>query len=142
MKSKMTPGNAQRAGFALFLVLSCLAITTALFGVAFQSTVLRGNRVRSMERQLQAQWLAESGLEKAAQSLASNPDYKGEEWKIPAEAIGGRDAGVVSIQTSTVAARPMLRRIEVVARFPVGLPAEATATREVVWSLPEKKSNP
>jgi hypothetical protein len=49
----------------------------------------------------QAEWLAESGAERAAARLADDPEYRGETWRIPPEAFGGSNGAVVLIEVQS-----------------------------------------
>ena len=74
--------------------------------------------MRSLERQAQAEWLAESGLARASARLSAERSYTGETWKLPAEAFGGRDEGVVRVVVSAVKGHPSRRAIRVEADYP------------------------
>lgn len=73
-----TSRRTNRAGVALIAALVTLTIvSTLLVAIALQST----NARRQLDRrhdQLQAAWLAQSGIELAIARLASDPNYKGE----------------------------------------------------------------
>eukprot|EP00913_Durusdinium_trenchii_P008836 g8302.t1 len=85
--------------FAMIALLLASAISVAMLKTAFAERRLA---MREQTR-VQANWLMQSGLERAAARIAKNSDYKGETWKIPATELGGRHAGTVVI---TVAAVP------------------------------------
>ena len=67
---------------------------------------------------MQAQWLAEAGVERAVARLAANADYAGETWNIPAEELAGGEAAVVRIHAETIADQPDRRAIHVEADYP------------------------
>ena len=69
----------------------------------------RRAEVGAEERGLQADWLAESGLERASARLSAAGDYSGETWQIPAEELGGRASGTVAIRVEPVADHPERR---------------------------------
>jgi type II secretory pathway component PulK len=83
--------------------LVCLLVMTLICGSLLRTIQTQRALVRSEERRLQADWLAESGLERAYARLANDPAYRGETWTLPADQIGGTDAGSVTIG---FAARP------------------------------------
>ncbi len=74
----------QRRGTVLVVVLVVLVLLTAILGSSVR-TGLAGRELLSLqERVRQAEWLAESGLNRAAARLADDPDYEGETWMVPA----------------------------------------------------------
>jgi len=112
------------------LVLAMMAIASLLnIGLA------RRTRARTEERRLQAEWLAESGLERAAAKLAAAPDYPGETWEPPAADLGGRDGGLVRIEVAPVAGQPRRRRARVVADYPRAADRRARQTRQAMIDL-------
>ena len=62
-------------------------------------------RSRKAEQRLQAEWLAESALQRAAARLSAKSDYSGEVWNISATELGGADAGRVEIKIADVTGR-------------------------------------
>ena len=48
----------------------------------------------------QSFWLAESAVQRAIHKLHASPDYTGETWEVPADALGSGSAGVVIIQVT------------------------------------------
>jgi len=73
---------------------------------------------RDRQNRLQADWLAESALDRAAASLTANANYSGEIWKLTPEEIGGSAAGEVEIRVESVDDEPRRRRIHVQADYP------------------------
>lgn len=83
-----------RRGTILLLVLVCVLIAGALMASVVRSTTLRRAQQRQEFARWQASRLADSGLARAAARLASDTNYRGETWDIPAEALGGRPGRV------------------------------------------------
>ncbi len=127
--------NGRRRGLASVAVLSVLfivaLIAAALLKVAFARRVELGME----ERCVQAAWLAESGVDRAVARLASSGDYAGESWVIPAEELGGRGAGSVSIKVEKIADRPDRRKVRVEADYPVESSRRARQARELIVSV-------
>jgi hypothetical protein len=72
----------------------------AILGGMLQGT-LRARRHLRTERDLrQTELLLQAGADRAAFRLLSEPDYRGEVWKLPAEAIVGRRRGEITIEAS------------------------------------------
>lgn len=83
-----------RRGTILLLVLVSVLIAGALMVSVVRSTTLRRAQQRQEFARWQASRLADSGLARAAARLASDANYRGETWNIPAEALGGRPGRV------------------------------------------------
>ena len=87
------------------------------------------------QRTLQAEWLAESGLERAAVRLAEAPDYRGETWQVPAADLGGPWSGTVTIAVEPVAAQPARRTVRVQADYPDGVEPRARRRKHATVEL-------
>jgi len=110
--------RACRRGAALVVVFVCLAVLSILFTSLLRLAVAQRGALEGHAWQVQAAWLAESALERAAWRLAADADYPGENWRLPAEAIGGRHAAAVTIEVLDVAERPDCRLVRVRADYP------------------------
>ncbi len=111
-------------------VLVCLLVLTLISGVLVKLGVAYRQQVRAQERRLQAEWLAESGVDRALARLAAKPDYKGEIWEIAAETLG-RPA-VVTIKVDPPTSPGDGRVVRVQADYPPDPPRRIRSTREVV----------
>ena len=108
--------GAVRRGAVLVVVLVCLAVAAAMFVVLVKLAATGRQSMQTQCWRMQAQWLAESGLERAAARLAG-AKYTNETWTLAAEELGG-DAGVVRIRTEAVADQPNRRLVSVEADYP------------------------
>ncbi|MCO6459568.1 MAG: hypothetical protein J5I93_30000 [Pirellulaceae bacterium] len=107
-----------RRGLALILVLATMFVV-ALIGVALlRAVVLQHRQVRREADRMQAGWLAESGVLRAAAALDRSVDYPGETWRVAADSRDASRSGLVVIGVKGVPDRPAERVIEVEARFP------------------------
>ncbi|MGW8256390.1 MAG: hypothetical protein ACWGMZ_02780 [Thermoguttaceae bacterium] len=102
----------------LILVLTCLAVATAILIAGVKLAVASHRFTRSFGWGVQAQWLIESGLHRAAAQLSSNANYTGETWNIPADVFGGQNAGTVKIEVKSIANQVHRRLLRVQADFP------------------------
>lgn len=101
-------GHHPRGGIVLVMILACLAVITLLLAGLLDRSMDNGRQVRYETWRVQAEWMAESGLQRAAFRLEQDPDYRGETWTLT-EADGlTRPADV----TITVASIPGGHRIE------------------------------
>ena len=119
----------RRRGFIAVALVMTLAVVTILGGSLFRAVVLRRADLRSAERRLQAEWLAQSGMGRAMARLSKEPDYAGETWELTAAEFGGRGDGAVVIKVEAVTGKPSLRLIRVRADYPK---AEARRARESI----------
>ena len=81
---------------------------------------------------LQAEWLAEAALEKAAASLAENTEYAGETWNLSHEEMAGRYGAAVKIDVEPVANLSTQRIVRVQVDFPNDPHDRRRMTKEVV----------
>lgn len=112
-------------GSITVFVLVCLVAITAICGVLLRIGLAERQRIRAEERRLQADWLVESGLERAvARIAASKGEYQGEVWEIPAAELGGRDSGRVTITVERPDATSNRRQLQV--RVQADYPSDPT----------------
>jgi hypothetical protein len=81
-------------GAVLLVVMACLAIAMTLIVGWARIAVLENRQVRSAEDHLQAEWLAESAIQRAAAQLVANSEYPGETWRVTAADVGRRPAAM------------------------------------------------
>ncbi|MGA2058917.1 MAG: pilus assembly PilX N-terminal domain-containing protein [Thermoguttaceae bacterium] len=110
--------RGKRRGVILILVLACLAIASVLLITGIKLALSSHRVSRTFGWSVQAQWLAESGLERAAAQLAADADYSGETWKISAKDLDGDDAGTVKIDVKPVPEHDNRRLVKVETDFP------------------------
>jgi type II secretory pathway component PulK len=127
--------------FSLTLALGCLAISvliaTALMGIAGREKAL----LRQDFLRIQAEWLVESGVEKAAAQLAENSDFLGERWSIDAELLNGFDTAIIEIRIEKPADRLSRRIATVRAIFPATTSLPKVASKTVVFDLDQMKQS-
>ena len=81
-------------GAVLLIVMACLAIATTLVVGWARIAVLENRQARWAEDRLQAEWLAESAIQRAAAQLLANTEYPGEVWRFTAADFGRLPAAV------------------------------------------------
>jgi type II secretory pathway component PulK len=134
--------RTRRRGVALVLVLACLFVV-ALVGMALLRSAANQYRQLRLERQrLQAFWLAESGVLRAAARLNGPTDYSGETWNIPAAELDGDSAGSVRIEVQMVPDQPKQRLVLVEAHFPDKADLGAVQRRRILITLPDEGVRP
>jgi hypothetical protein len=96
----------------------CLVIGAAILGSMAAMAFSGRESLRAEGWQMQARWLAESGVERAAAKLAADPHYAGERWAIAAQELGAAEGGAVNIRVEAAPDRPTVRRVHVEADYP------------------------
>jgi type II secretory pathway component PulK len=105
-------------GFVTVAALVCLGLAGAIFVSLLQRLNTQRRDVDRLQRTVQARWLAESGLQRAAAQLADDAGYSGETWIIPADKLDGRQTAQVTIAVPGSAEEMSEHSIEVSALFP------------------------
>lgn len=133
--------SQNRKGAFLLIAMVCLMLTSGLLGTLLKMASANRNQAQFEAASLQAQWLAESALDRAAAKLSADANYPGETWDIKPEELGGPHAGQVVI-TAKPGDGSALRNVEVVARFPLESPRSVKRTRRltIVASAPRAES--
>ncbi|MFC1596812.1 hypothetical protein ACFL5Q_02590 [Planctomycetota bacterium] len=111
-------GRIGRRGAVLLVALVVIIVAAAVFVSVLQLSVAERRRVETEAWQVQAAWLAESGLERAAAQLAANPVYAGETWNLSADLLGAAHGAVVRIEVETVEEQEQRRLVRCVADYP------------------------
>jgi len=110
--------RGDRRGAVLVFALVCLAVA-ALLLMSILRTAGGCHRIsEASARQLQAVWLAESAIDRAAARLAADADYSGETWTLSPEDFGGRDGAIVTIEVERIPDEPDRRLVRVRADYP------------------------
>jgi hypothetical protein len=108
-----------------------LTVIMVLFASWIKTMTLERNQLRAQQDRLQTEYLASSGLERAAAQLAKNSGYPGETWQISAESFGGLAAATVDIRVLPVPDESAARLVRVVADFPAEGTARARRSKEI-----------
>ncbi len=145
---KVQSGRAPRGGLTTVAVLICLVVILLISGVLLKIGVAHRDRVRALERSLQAEWLAQAGLDRAVARLASSAGYTGENWVLAprdlglSEASGGAPgkAALVSIKVEKPPGAPERRLIKVQADFPPDPPHRARHSAQMLVELGSLKT--
>lgn len=134
-----TTTDSRRRGAILICAMICLLLISLLLGSLLKLALAHRRQVRTEQYRLQAQWLAESAMERSVDRLAADGEYSGEEWNIAAKELDGRHAGSVKISVQKSATRPMQRIVTVEAIYPSGVARSAKRTKQLTVRI---KTNP
>lgn len=132
--------STNRRGVALLTAIVCLAVIAVICGALVRVVYAQRQQTRIEERKLQAEWLAEAGLERAAAKLADTQDYSGETWQIAATEFAGRGSGSVRITVEKVADQPAKRLVRVQADYPADSDGRARQSKQAAMTIVERKS--
>jgi type II secretory pathway component PulK len=80
--------HRRRRGVALMIALAVLTLLLVLAALLTRAAVHGQRETRFQERRLQADFLAEAGLERAVAQLQKVPQYPGETWHVSASDSG------------------------------------------------------
>jgi hypothetical protein len=131
--------HTRRRGSITVAVLVCLLVITVIAAGLLRQVQSQRALLKDEERRLQAEWLAESGLERAAVRLHDDPAYRGETWAITAGELGGPASGVVSIKIEPIPggaeSNSNQRRVTAQADYPVDPPHRVRTRKQVVVTL-------
>jgi hypothetical protein len=116
MISTKQPERRRRRGAVLAAALACLLITVLLSAALATSALQRQRQLKMHERQLQAEWLANSAVHLAAARLRADPEYQGETWSPTQTDLESRYAGETVI--TVTAADNDRRRVTVEILYP------------------------
>ncbi len=130
--------HSDRRGAALIVALVLLMLIGMVSAAFVRAGVARRRQSAMAERRAQADWLAESALDRAAVRLESDDTYDGETWNIPADDLGGRGTAAVRIEVENVADAPRRRRVNVQAEYPLGSDRRARRSRSITIELAPK----
>jgi hypothetical protein len=146
---KVSRIRQRRRGLTAVAVLVCLIVITIVSGALLRVGIAHRDQVRSQERRLQAEWLAQSGFDRALARLAAQPDYAGETWELAATDLGlpsesnhsSAPAALVVIQVERAANSRDgdARLVKVHADYPPDLPRRARHSLQILVELSSLK---
>ncbi len=114
----MSPRRSNRRGLAIVPAFVCMVLVTIFCGVLLKLAASHRVLVRSEQSKAQADWLVQSGLERASARLSADAAYRGETWEIAAKEMAGGKAAVVRIAVEPLEKSPKRRRVRVEADYP------------------------
>lgn len=131
------PCHTNRRGAVVVFALVCLMMAAVMAAVLTRIALLGWKSAQDEGRRVQAEWLVESGLQRAGARLAADPDYSGETWKIPAAALAGRRDAAVLIEVTTPPDNPRQRAVRVRADYPDDPVDRIRKSKQLTLTLPE-----
>lgn len=111
--------KCRRSGTVLIAALVCMVVIIGLLGSLFQGSLRARRQLHAERDRRQTEFMLQAGVARAALRLAQEPDYRGEIWNLPADAIARTSAGQVTINATRDADhRPW--EVQVVAEYVMG----------------------
>ena len=122
-------------GAILLIAMVCVAITSIVSISLLRVAIAQEDAIQTDARQLQAIWLAESALDRAAARLRADHAYQGETWNLPAQLLSGVDDALIEIKIQTVPGRAEVRRIGVQVDYPAQADFRSRQSKSVTIAL-------
>ena len=94
--------GSTRSGAVLVAALVCLLIVMSILGTMLQSSLRTGRQLHVERDRQQAEFLLQAGADRAARLFATDPEFRGDTWTLPAEAILGHGGGVVTTSLARI----------------------------------------
>jgi type II secretory pathway component PulK len=126
---------ARRRGTVIAAALVEFLVAAAILFAVLQSVVGHHRQLLKARHEVQAQWLAQAGIDRAVAQLGKSASYQGETWHVPAEELDGMDAAEVQIRVERVAENSDELHLTVEARDPSDPIHCVKQTREVTIHL-------
>jgi hypothetical protein len=141
--------NKRSRGLTVIAVIVCLILITLISLAMLKLGLAQHTQVRAQEHRLQAEWLAESGMQRALAALARDREYAGETWPIQARDLSlpeapvpdgavvehASPAAIVLITVERPPGFPDRRLIHVRADFPPDAPRRARHSKQRLIDL-------
>ncbi len=154
MLSKSQSQKRSRRALTTVAVLVCLIVISLIGAALLKVGLAQRSQIRSQEQRLQAEWLAESGLDRALGRLAADRSYLGEKWPIRAQELSvpagpapgqtsgspARQTAMITITVDRVRENANRRRIRVQADYPLDPPARSRHTKQMLIDLEPDKA--
>ena len=121
-----------RRGTVMLVAMVCLTLSVGLLAGLLRLAATQHKQVRYELMRLQADWLAEAGIERAVHRLQNDADYAGETWKLGPDDLDQAAAGQVTIQVRTLPDNPGVRQVQVQAVYPLAAYRHASRTKQVL----------
>jgi Tfp pilus assembly protein PilX len=126
----------RRGGAVLIAVMFCLAVITLLWGVLLRVALMQQRQQQMAEWHTQAQWLAESAIERAAAQLVGSSDYSGETWQVAQSELGVGATGVVLIEVDRSDGSAAARHVRVRADYLRDGERRARVSKQISMIIP------
>jgi hypothetical protein len=124
-----------RRGAILAAALIEFVVVAAILFSILQGVIRQHRQILTGRQQLQAQWLAQAGVDRAVAQLHKSADYHGENWRVPADQLDGASPADVKISIEPVPDHPDDRHLTVEANTSPDSIHSVRRTREATIHL-------
>jgi type II secretory pathway component PulK len=126
------PAHNSRQGVALVAAVVAFALAATILFYLLKTTLDQQRQMLLHRQEVQADWLAAAGIDRAIAQLKEFPDYTGETWRIPAEQLNNTTPAevVIKVKTSDLVNQ---RKITVQADYPADTIHRSRKTRSTQW---------
>ncbi|MCC7084820.1 MAG: hypothetical protein IT427_07425 [Pirellulales bacterium] len=138
VKARSCRRISPRRGIAIVAAIVALTVASVMLFYLLKGTIETQRQMRSHRQEVQADWLAAAGIDRAIAQLRQSANYAGETWRIPPEQIGDTATAEVIIKVEP-AADSSDKQISVQADYPVDTPFRARKTRNGRWAADGKR---
>lgn len=138
VRNEMTDRATQRRGSAVMLMLVTLIVLSMLVAGLVKTVGLQRDVVRADAVRVQAEWLLQSSVNRAAARLQEKQDYSGEIWSPSPEELGQTENARIEIKVAADSKEPQRRRVSIRVEYPATADHEhkARLSREVLIDVP------
>jgi Tfp pilus assembly protein PilV len=120
------------------MAMVALLVVSLMATAIFQALVASHRQAKRYAHQVQAQWLAAAGAERALAQLARQPGYQGETWQAPLAPAGAAGGGEPDFGQVTITVEPTSpRKIVVQAVYPIDEHQRVLVRRELAPPTPD-----
>jgi hypothetical protein len=113
-----------------------------MFTAWLKTAALERRQLRSQQRRLQAELLADAGLERAAAQLIANPEYTGETWQIGADELAGSGSAVVTIRVEPSKENKGIRKVNSATEYSLAGEARVRRSKHTTIEMPTRGESP
>jgi Tfp pilus assembly protein PilX len=123
-------------------VLACLTLIMLLAGSWLRVVAMERRQLAAQHNRMQAEYVADAALARAAARLASDPAYDGETMHASGESLASAAGAAVTIRVRSIEGDPHARLVTVSAEFPAGSRDRAVRSIEQQIHLATKEPRP
>lgn len=114
----LTTTTKRRRGAVLLIALIAILLASTIGVTIARTALIHRRQIEREETRMQADWLAEAGLNRAVARLNSDANYTGETWTVAAGDLGGEKNGTVVVTVGPAEDRKDLKSVRVEALYP------------------------
>ena len=126
------PRSVARRGAVLVAAMVCVLILALMSAALLRTVSLAREQSRAEARRIQAECLADAGVERTVARLRSEPKFEGETWDIQADELQATASATVAIHVEST---DDVWKVRIQADFPGDATVRARALRE--FELPK-----